>query len=153
MINTKKNYYSIAGTAGGAKNSSMKPNHGNSRQDAINRLMSKPKKPRKQKKPKKKSEAQKDEEACAQIFRLMQEKVRIGLMNCVSGKELEVLYDALRPNHQQLWQNCMEIKKDLVLAFQKTYPSIRLEVFGSTVMGIAFKGNFEISKHISFLFD
>lgn len=129
----------------GAKNSSTKPNHGNSRQDAINRL-SKPKKPRRQKKPKKKAEAQKEEDPSARIFRLMQEKVRNVLMNCESGKELEVLYDALRPNHQQLWQNCNEIKRDLILAFQKSYPSVRLEVFGSTVMGIAFKGNCKINK-------
>lgn len=35
----------------------------------------------------------------------------------------------------------MEVKKDLLLAFQRSYPSVRLEVFGSTVMGIAFKGS------------
>lgn len=45
----------------------------------------------------------------------------------------------LKPDNNELWLRCMEVKRDLLMAFHRTYPSVRLEVFGSTVMGIAFK--------------
>lgn len=48
----------------------------------------------------------------------------------------------LKPDTNELWLKCMEVKKDLLMAFHRTYPSVRLEVFGSTVMGIAFKGKY-----------
>lgn len=75
------------------------------------------------------------------IFRIMQDQVHNQLMRCGPGQELEVLHHALKPDNNTLWLKCMEVKKDLLLAFQRSYPDVRLEVFGSTVMGIAFKGN------------
>lgn len=76
----------------------------------------------------------------AQIFQIMQEQVRNHLINCESGRELDILHKTLKPDYQTLWLKCMEVKKDLLLAFQRNYPFVRLEVFGSTVMGIAFRG-------------
>lgn len=70
----------------------------------------------------------------------MQEQVRTRLMNCEPGQELEVLHHALKPDNNMLWLKCMEVKTDLLMAFQSYYPMVRLEVFGSTVMGIAFNG-------------
>ncbi|XP_031620997.1 UTP:RNA uridylyltransferase 1 isoform X2 [Contarinia nasturtii] len=75
----------------------------------------------------------------AQIFQFMQEQVRNRLEKCEPGRELEVLHSSLKPDHHTLWLKCMEVKKDLLLALQRQYPGVRLEVFGSTVMGIAFK--------------
>lgn len=76
----------------------------------------------------------------ARIFNEMQEQVRNLLMCCESGRELEVLHRCLKPDNHILWLKCMEVKRDLLMAFQPFYPQVRLEVFGSTVMGIAFKG-------------
>lgn len=76
----------------------------------------------------------------AHIFQMMQEEVRSRLERCEPGRELEVLHSSLKPDHQTLWLKCMEVKKDLLMAFQRQFPGVRLEVFGSTVMGIAFKG-------------
>lgn len=80
------------------------------------------------------------EEPSARVFQLIQEQVRSRLLCCEPGRELEILHNTLKPDYQTLWLKCMEVKKDLLLAFQRSYPLVRLEVFGSTVMGIAFKG-------------
>lgn len=53
----------------------------------------------------------------------------------------KVLQTALMPDYRSLWLKCVEVKNDLLSALQRSYPFVRLEVFGSTVMGIAFKGN------------
>lgn len=52
-----------------------------------------------------------------------------------------MLQTALMPDYRSLWLKCVEVKNDLLSALQHFYPFVRLEVFGSTVMGIAFKGN------------
>lgn len=96
----------------------------------------------KKRKPKNKAPAPAQEEPSARIFRKMQEQVRNQLMCCDPGQELEVLHHCLKPDNHTLWLKCMEVKRDLILAFQNCYPFVRLEVFGSTVMGIAFKGKF-----------
>lgn len=74
------------------------------------------------------------------IFKAMGRDFLEALENCASGKELEILHGILRPDPHLLWYKCMEVKKDLVSALSQYYPSVRLEVFGSTVMGTAFKG-------------
>lgn len=73
------------------------------------------------------------------IFRAMERDIVEALDNCTTGRELEVLHGILRPDPHLLWYKCMEVKKDLVNALSQYYPSVRLEVFGSTVMGTAFK--------------
>lgn len=80
----------------------------------------------------------------------MQEQVRSRLLCCESGQELEVLHHTLRPDNHTLWLKCMEVKKDLLMAFQRSYPLVRLEVFGSTVMGVAFKGNLRFQNILFF---
>lgn len=82
------------------------------------------------------------QDSSTKVFQMMQEQIRNRLMCCEPGRELEVIHTTLIPEHQTLWRKCMEVKKDLLLAFQCYYPFVRLEVFGSTVMGIAFKGLF-----------
>lgn len=83
-----------------------------------------------------------------QMFELMQEQVRSRLQFCEPGQELDILNSSLKPDTQLLWLKYMEVKSDLLLALQRFYPFVRLEVFGSTVMGIAFKGGvqYEILK-------
>lgn len=80
------------------------------------------------------------EDHSTEIFRAMRQQVTEGLMECESGQELEVLQTTLRPDFNVLWLKCLEVKKDLIAALQPSYRDVRLEVFGSTVMGIAFKG-------------
>lgn len=82
------------------------------------------------------------EDPGTRLFNKMKQDVRNGIQSCESGKELEVLHRALRPEHHALWYKCIEVKKDLLTALAPYYPQVRLEVFGSTVMGIAFKGQF-----------
>lgn len=96
---------------------------------------------RQPRKPKLKMEKKKKEEdLIVRQFRMMQNEVNNGLRSCEPGKELEVLHRCLRPDHHLLWYKCIEVKKDLVNALYRLYPMVRLEVFGSTVMGMAFKG-------------
>lgn len=95
---------------------------------------------KKQRKQKNK-QANAQEEPSTRILQKMQEQVRSRLICCGAGQELEVLHHALKPDNHMLWLKCMEVKRDLLMAFQSYYPFVRLEVFGSTVMGIAFKGN------------
>lgn len=73
-------------------------------------------------------------------FRQMQEHFANQLSACEPGQELSVLHNALKPDDQELWNKCMEVKTDILLAFQPHHPNVQLKVFGSTVMGIAFKG-------------
>lgn len=84
--------------------------------------------------------AQQQQDPNAEMFELMQQEVRSRLQCCQPGRELEILHTSLKPDYQTLWLKCMEVKRDLLLALQRFYPLVRLEVFGSTVMGIAFKG-------------
>lgn len=94
---------------------------------------------KKLRKTKQKPQMAQQQDRNARIFELMQEQVRSRLMCCEPGRELEVLHSALKPDYAMLWVKCMDVKKDLLLALQRFYPFVRLEVFGSTVMGIAFK--------------
>lgn len=75
-----------------------------------------------------------------QIFRQMQHNVTAGLENCPPGRELDFIMDVVRPNYQKMWAACTQVKHDLVLALCRPFPNVRMEVFGSTVMGVAFKG-------------
>lgn len=93
---------------------------------------------KKQRKPK--SKTQNPADRSTEIFQTMRQNVTEGLTHCKSGQELEILQNSLRPDFNLLWLKCMEVKRDLVAALCRVYPGVRLEVFGSTVMGIAFKG-------------
>lgn len=95
---------------------------------------------RQPRKPKANMQKKKEEDLLVRQFKMMQNEVNNGLRSCEPGKELEVLHRALRPDHHFLWYKCIEVKKDLVNALYRLYPMVRLEVFGSTVMGMAFKG-------------
>lgn len=95
---------------------------------------------KKSRKPKKESKPTQEDQS-VRLFKIMQEQIRSRLSCCQPGRELEVLHHTLKPDYNTLWLKCMEVKKDLLIAFQRSYPFVRLEVFGSTVMGIAFKGN------------
>lgn len=95
---------------------------------------------RQPRKPKVKMQKKKDEDLIVRQFRMMQNEVNNGLRSCEPGRELDVLHRSLRPDHHNLWYKCIEVKKDLVNALYRFYPMVRLEVFGSTVMGMAFKG-------------
>lgn len=90
--------------------------------------------------PKIKMQKPNQDDPSVEAFKQMQQDVRLGLQSCEPGKELEVLHHTLRPDHQTLWLKCMDVKRDIWTALKRYYPSVRLEVFGSTVMGIAFKG-------------
>lgn len=87
-----------------------------------------------------KAKQQRHDDPDKRVFLLMQQQVQNRLENCEPGKELEVLYDCLKPDLQTLWLRCMTVKNDILLALQQKYPLVRLEIFGSSVMGIAFKG-------------
>lgn len=93
---------------------------------------------KKQRKPK--SKTQNPADRSGEIFQIMRRNVTEGLTHCESGQELEILQNSLRPDFNVLWLKCMEVKRDIVAALCRVYPGVRLEVFGSTVMGIAFKG-------------
>lgn len=95
---------------------------------------------RQPRKPKVKMQKKKEEDLIVRQFRMIQNDVNNGLRSCEPGKELDVLHRSLRPDHHYLWYKCIEVKKDLVNALYRFYPMVRLEVFGSTVMGMAFKG-------------
>lgn len=74
-------------------------------------------------------------------MQLMQNDLEMGLRHCLSGDEREVLNQSLRPSGHILWYKVIaEVKSDLLNALATTYPAMRMEVYGSTLMGIAFKG-------------
>lgn len=82
----------------------------------------------------------------------MKQNVNNALKECSPGSELDLLFEILRPNYNQMWANNRAVKQDLLYALRCTYPEARIEVFGSTVMGIAFKGTKYMSLHMNNLF-
>ncbi|XP_037047264.1 speckle targeted PIP5K1A-regulated poly(A) polymerase-like [Bradysia coprophila] len=93
-------------------------------------------------KEKKKSEIKekktKIEDPADEALESMQKAVRSELMNCKVGEELETLVRTLLHNVQR-----HQVEKDVLAAFQHHYPGIfkndQIRLFGSSVMGIAFK--------------
>lgn len=86
-------------------------------------------------------------------MQVMQRDLNNGFRHCRPGCEREVLNQSLRPSGHILWNKIIaEVKSDLFSALAETYPSMQLEVFGSALMGIAFKGIFFflILFHFSF---
>lgn len=73
-------------------------------------------------------------------FNKMKEDFLTLMQKCEDGSELEILRIALLPEPYSLWQKCMEVRMDLMNIFGRYYPFVRVDVFGSTVMGTAFKG-------------
>lgn len=77
----------------------------------------------------------------SQKMQLMQKDLETSLRHCLSGDERDVLNQSLRPPAQFLWYEIItEIKSDLNSSLRANYPSMRLEVYGSALIGIAFKG-------------
>lgn len=79
----------------------------------------------------------------------MKQNVNKALEQCTPGSELDLLYEVLRPNYRQMWANYRAVKQDLLSALRRTYPETRIEIFGSTVMGVAFKGTTYILWHMN----
>lgn len=77
----------------------------------------------------------------------MKEDVNNALEQCSPGCELDLLFEILRPSYKQMWSNNRAVKQDLLSALRRTYPETRIEVFGSTVMGVAFKGITCVHNH------
>lgn len=71
----------------------------------------------------------------------MQRDLNNGFRYCRPGCERDVLNRSLRPSGHVLWNKIIaEVKSDLFNALAGTYSSMQMEVFGSALMGIAFKG-------------
>lgn len=64
------------------------------------------------------------------------------LNSCENGRELEALQWVLRPPQNELWYTYNRVKNDLERFIGRAYPDVRIELFGSTVMGMAFKGKY-----------
>lgn len=76
-------------------------------------------------------------------MQLMQRDLNNGFRHCRSGCERDVLNRSVRPSGHILWNKVIaEVKSDLFNALAETYPAMKMEVFGSALMGIAFKGIF-----------
>lgn len=73
-------------------------------------------------------------------FNKMKEEFLKLMDNCKLGSELEILRIILLPEPYTLWQKCMAVRMELISVFARHYPIVKVEVFGSTVMGTAFKG-------------
>lgn len=95
---------------------------------------------KKRKRPKKKAKPAAGAEATSTIFNAMQRDVSIGLANCQPYQIMDVLNAAIKPNQTILYHTCMEVKHDLFNVFSRSFPAVRVEVFGSSIMGTAFKG-------------
>lgn len=81
-------------------------------------------------------------------MQLMQNDLEMGLRHCVPGSENDVLNRSLRSSPQLLWYKIIpEVKLDIFNALSTIYPSMRMEVYGSTLIGIAFKGIFLLFFH------
>lgn len=75
-----------------------------------------------------------------EAFKSMQQSVRSALTNCAPGDEFEALVRVLQYNIPGQEQ----VRKDVMAAFRRHYSGVftddQLHLFGSSVMGIAFKG-------------
>lgn len=75
---------------------------------------------------------------------VMLNHLQAGLRHCSSGDERDILNQSFRPEGNFLWYKIIsEVKSDLFNALASSYPSMRLEVYGSTLMGFAFRGNYQ----------
>lgn len=70
----------------------------------------------------------------------MQSELNAALINPGNAGIIEILERALRPNPQHLHNSCKEVQRDLTTAFNRYYSEVRVEVFGSTIMGMAIRG-------------
>lgn len=61
------------------------------------------------------------------------------LKRCVPGTEIETLQRILMPNPWELSYRCVQLKHELSVLLQLMHPQ-DIRLFGSTVMGIAFRG-------------
>lgn len=76
------------------------------------------------------------------MFQLMQENILHSLKSCDFGREIDALSSVLFPDPHGLLYFCEEIKRDLYAALRPVFSSVRLAVFGSAVMGMAFTSEF-----------
>lgn len=83
----------------------------------------------------------------------LQASVIAGLQNVKPNEELMLLKSILLPEPWSLSYCSRIVRQDLFCILQSLHP-IRIELFGSTVMGIAFKGKLNYSQlFCSFIFD
>lgn len=85
-----------------------------------------------------------DAAALPTLFSIMERDVYDGLSHCQPFRMMEMLHKAIRPEPNDLFHACMEVKSDLMIIFGRTFPRVQIDVFGSTIIGTAFKGSFKM---------
>lgn len=73
------------------------------------------------------------------IFDQIEENVNKNLKKCTDGTELDTFLRTLLPSPSTLDYQCLEVKQDLFTVLKPLRPS-RIDLFGSSVMGLAFEG-------------
>lgn len=63
-----------------------------------------------------------------------------GLTHCTPFRMMEMMHKAIRPDPSELFHACMQVKRDLMNTFQMSFQNVNIDVFGSTIIGTAFKG-------------
>lgn len=97
---------------------------------------------KKRKRPKKKGKIPNTSEiAAATLVSAMEKEVVDGLIHCQPHRMMDLLNRAIRPDPGYLFHACMQVKEDLLGIFSRSFPLVRVDVFGSTIIGTAFKGN------------
>lgn len=69
----------------------------------------------------------------------IQQRLIFELNSCVRGSELEAMQRILMPNPWELNYRCAQLKHELHSLLEPMRPK-NIRLFGSTVMGIAFRG-------------
>lgn len=99
---------------------------------------------KKRKRPKKKAKPPNGNEAAVPaaptLMSIMEREVIDGLTHCQPFRLMEMLHKAIKPEPSELFHACMEVKSDLMLIFGRCFPIVHIDVFGSTIIGTAFKG-------------
>lgn len=70
----------------------------------------------------------------------LQRQVNDNLLQCAEGDELKLLARILQPNNEDLFRVYLALQADLMQALNMRRTSYRIHPFGSTISGLAFKG-------------
>lgn len=84
------------------------------------------------------------EVAAATLVSVMEKEVMDSLLHCQPHRMMDLLNRAIRPDPGYLFHACMQVKDDLMGIFSRSFPVVRVDVFGSTIIGTAFKGNCDL---------
>lgn len=71
----------------------------------------------------------------------LEKEVNQHLVDCEEGEELKVLSRILQPNSDYLYDIYLRIHSDISESMGKSEYNFTIKPFGSTVSGLAFKGN------------